>query len=365
MPADRLRAPRYVVGWGLVVAIGLATLVIHGWHLLGEDEMGAPQLLLGVVGPVGLALLLLGLAVWTHREGFDPQEMLAIGSWAGMGFLVFAWVGAGAMLYYLIQDAPIYDPVMVTFTIGSAGALAGSIVGLYDVRGRRARAGYRVQRDRAEQLTERLSILNRVFRHDIRTELTVLIGHARIAKAECEQSVEPHLETVTDRAEAIERLSEQARTLQNTIDQATTRTAQDVCQVLHSLQDKFDNRYPEASIGISGPEQAVVQASVKLEAAIEEILENAIAHGDGGTIEVSVEESQSTVEIVVRDWGPGIPPEEIEIIDSAVETPMRHSSGMGLWTVKWIVEASDGTFEIEAVDSGTRVTMVLPRPDSP
>jgi hypothetical protein len=37
---------------------------------------------------------------------------------------------------------------------------------------------------------------------------------------------------------------------------------------------------------------------------------------------------------------------------------------MGLWTVKWIVEASDGTFEIEAVDPGTRVLMDLPRAES-
>lgn len=360
----RLGKPRYTAGWGLIVVIGLVALAVHIWHALGEPGMNLPQLLLGVGAPVTLALLLLGLAGWLHRERFGPNEMLAIGSWSGIGFLIFAWVGTGAMLYYLIQDAQVYDPVMVTFTIGSAGALAGSIVGLYDVRGRRAREEFRTQRDRAEQLTERLSILNRVFRHDIRTELTVLKGHARIAKEEGDESIESHLETIVDRAETIERLSEQARTVQQSVDKATTRKSQDVCQIVYSLRDDFETRYPEGSIVVSCPEQAVVRASVKLEAAIEEVLVNAIKHGTENEIEVTVERNQSTVEITIRDWGPGIPEEEIEILDSSVETPLRHSSGMGLWTVKWIVEASNGSFKIESVDSGTSVVMKVPRAET-
>ncbi|MFW5922146.1 MAG: sensor histidine kinase [Halodesulfurarchaeum sp.] len=369
MTDRRLADPRYAVGWTIVLGVGLGSLAVHAWHVLGEPSKSAGQLLLGVVFPTFFSLILVGAGIDLHRRHYEPEEMLRIGAWAGMGFLLFVWIGAGAMLYYLVQDVPVYDPVLVAVydpvvvavTLGSAGALAGTLIGRYDIRSGRATDRFRTQRDRAEQLTERLNILTRVFRHDIRTELTVIKGHTRLAGSKGGAAVEPHLDTITERTETIEELSERVRTVQKTVDEATKQKEQDLCPILHELAAELEDRYPDASIAIEGPERAVVTASVKLGAAVEEILANAIEHGDPEGIEATVNRGPATVELVVRDSGPGIPADEVEPIEAAVETPLRHSSGMGLWTVKWIVEAAGGTFGIERIDAGTRVTMEFPR----
>ncbi|MFB6123459.1 MAG: ATP-binding protein [Haloferacaceae archaeon] len=48
----------------------------------------------------------------------------------------------------------------------------------------------------------------------------------------------------------------------------------------------------------------------------------------------------------IADDGPGLPAVEREVLTAEMETPLNHSSGMGLWLTRWICRSSDGTLAV-------------------
>jgi signal transduction histidine kinase len=68
----------------------------------------------------------------------------------------------------------------------------------------------------------------------------------------------------------------------------------------------------------------------------------------------------------VEDDGPGFTDTELAVHADAqtTETALRHSDGVGLWLVRWIVDAYDGEFTVEnGDDGGAVVTVRLPTTD--
>lgn len=68
--------------------------------------------------------------------------------------------------------------------------------------------------------------------------------------------------------------------------------------------------------------------------------------------------------LTIADTGPGIPDTEPLCSDDPV-SQLRHSSGFGLWFVKWVVEDADGDLSVctpTDSDTGTVVTVRLPTP---
>ncbi|MEF8778833.1 MAG: HAMP domain-containing sensor histidine kinase, partial [Natronomonas sp.] len=114
-------------------------------------------------------------------------------------------------------------------------------------------------------------------------------------------------------------------------------------------------------------EDAIVEASAFLPNALTELVENAITHNDAAEPRVTIGVKTSTaskerIELCVGDNGPGIPGSEIAIHDNDIETQLDHSTGVGLWLVRWVVAASDGALEFETDGSdGTTVRIQLPK----
>lgn len=106
---------------------------------------------------------------------------------------------------------------------------------------------------------------------------------------------------------------------------------------------------------------------VRLRQMLDNIIGNAVKYtGEGGRIEVTVENHNNQVVIRVSDNGPGIPPSEQPYIfnkffrasNVASEKP---GTGLGLAIVKSIVEAHHGRVWVESeVGKGTTFTVVLP-----
>ena len=69
-------------------------------------------------------------------------------------------------------------------------------------------------------------------------------------------------------------------------------------------------------------------------------------------IEVRVFQPEETadIHIVIADNGPGIPSAEWEIITVGEETPLVHSSGIGLRLIYWTVTALGGVVELTESD---------------
>ena len=218
-----------------------------------------------------------------------------------------------------------------------------------------------------KQLQERLSVLNRILRHDIRSAVSIIRGNARLGKAG-ESDMSAVLDTIETEAETLYSLSENAREVERIVSADPARTERiELTELLEAKLFHFENTNPKATFGLHRSDPVAVEASPRIGQAIDQVLTNAIDHCDRDhpqiTVDLDVDGPESEwVEIVVADNGPGIPADEIAPLEAGFETELRHTSGLGLWIVKWIVEASDGTVAFEDRDPrGTRVRLRLRR----
>jgi signal transduction histidine kinase len=104
---------------------------------------------------------------------------------------------------------------------------------------------------------------------------------------------------------------------------------------------------------------------LRIEQVVGQLLSNAIKYGAGAPVELSVSKSNIRARLVVRDHGIGVAVEDISRIFDRFEraAPITHYGGfgLGLWQVKTIVEALDGTVEVSAADGGgSAFTVELP-----
>jgi signal transduction histidine kinase len=94
------------------------------------------------------------------------------------------------------------------------------------------------------------------------------------------------------------------------------------------------------------------------------LLQNAReALGDpGGNVFVSARcHADYSVEVIIRDDGPGIPPDKQERIFEAYYTTKEKGTGLGLATVKHNVELYGGSVQVEsALGKGARFILVFP-----
>ena len=94
------------------------------------------------------------------------------------------------------------------------------------------------------------------------------------------------------------------------------------------------------------------------------VLDNAAKHGGAGRrIDVSAAREEDRMVIRVRDYGPGIPPEELPFVKQKFYkgSSKARGSGIGLAVCDEIVERHNGTFEIANADTGGAVvTISLP-----
>jgi signal transduction histidine kinase len=97
------------------------------------------------------------------------------------------------------------------------------------------------------------------------------------------------------------------------------------------------------------------------------LLLNAIQHGTGKEIKVTVTGEENSVVLAVQNQGPPIPQElQVTMFDPLVQSkkpdPTRSGLGLGLFIVNEIVTAHHGTIAVTSTqDSGTIFSVRLPR----
>lgn len=216
---------------------------------------------------------------------------------------------------------------------------------------------------RRKQRQQRLEVLTRVFRHNLRNDGNVIQGHAEILSEKVEQS---HLESsaleIESKIERLLQLSRKIRRIQEVVERDRSYWVT-LDQLLERQQMRFDERVEEGTLVLSPSERDVV-VERDLEIAIHEAIDNAVTHGSGEpTIDIraEVEEDVRRVTIIVEDDGPGIPKHELNAVRSKSETPLIHGSGIGLWSIHWVVDTLGGEFRIETTEGkGSTITMVVP-----
>ena len=208
----------------------------------------------------------------------------------------------------------------------------------------------------------RLSVLNRVLRHDLRSAMNVVLGHAELL---ADPDDEDHLAVIRDRVDDLVGVSRRARDLDRLLAGESPARTVDLAAVVEERLDAWtaDGR---ATVERSLPERPVVVRDDGLVGAVlDELLDNAAEHaGPSPTVTVSVVTVEGAALLIVSDDGPGIPESERSVLSRERETTLDHASGLGLWFITWVVSELGGDVTVRT-DDGTTVTITLPLATDP
>jgi signal transduction histidine kinase len=133
--------------------------------------------------------------------------------------------------------------------------------------------------------------------------------------------------------------------------------------LLEAVAGRFDARAGEAGRRLEvdpAPGASLTGDRLRLEQALENLIDNALRHG-GGTIRVAALTDNGSVLLRVSDEGPGFPagfaPHAFERFTRADTARGRGGTGLGLAIVDTIARAHDGR---ALAGEGPTVTIVLP-----
>lgn len=227
-----------------------------------------------------------------------------------------------------------------------------------------------VLRDVTERRThqQRLDVLNRVLRHNLRNDLDAIRGFAEALEQNDSQLDHAELgariqTTARDLADLGATISSTERLLE--ADRLDTKSV-DIDALVDEVVEPVREAYPDASITVSTPGRSTTLSTERtvLGTVLEETLENAVEHNNSEEphVELVIESREPGVVVEIRDDGPGIPERERSVLLEGEETPLRHGTGLGLWLVYWGVLRLGADLEFrENEPRGSIVSIRLPQ----
>ncbi|THE64948.1 PAS domain S-box protein [Salinadaptatus halalkaliphilus] len=236
---------------------------------------------------------------------------------------------------------------------------AGRLVVLRDITALKRRE--RTLKRRESELEFLRQILTRVLRHNIRNDLTAVRGYADLIATEAKQEHADLAETIVETSDNLLETSRKARIIEEVIDQDPVTQKLDLTARLTDLVIDYRSTYDRATISLTAPDSCPVEADPWLEHTFDVLLENALEHaGDEPTVDVTVDRGDDETTVTIADDGPGIPPAELAVLEQGEETPLEHTSGVGLWIVHWVVDRSGASITFDTGSAGTRVSIRIP-----
>ena len=240
---------------------------------------------------------------------------------------------------YAVTVSPIKD---------SADSTVGHTITLQDIT---------IERQREQ----RLAVLNRVLRHNLRNDLNVASGYLDVvADGVDDEEYTNMLATAKANTDSVLALGEKARMVERTLetDELGTESIPLAGFVDHVAEPLVDDHGGRVDTEIS--ENLTIETNRQLlESVLDNLIENGLEHG-GGAVTVWATTAGSTVRIEVGDSGGGVPKHELSVIEEGIETDLEHGSGIGLWLIEWGTTALGGSVSYETDATGTTATVELP-----
>ncbi|MGH3118257.1 MAG: GAF domain-containing sensor histidine kinase, partial [Gaiellales bacterium] len=205
--------------------------------------------------------------------------------------------------------------------------------------------------------------------HELRTPLTSIMGYARTlerhwdrlddeAKIECARAVSDQGGKLSI---LVERILDAAKVELEGV--TVRRVNHDVRRSVARGIKRFEESY-EGRIQVALPTHAVegeVDPFV-VEQAVVNLVDNALRYTEG-PVSVSLDHYKSTIEITVRDEGPGMDAARLKLATRPLYglDDVRSGTGLGLHIVHTLVTDHLGKLEIRSQESGTTAVVSLPR----
>ena len=216
---------------------------------------------------------------------------------------------------------------------------------------------------RRQSRQQRLEVLNRVLRHNLRNDATSIIGRAQLISDG--DGGEGDAEEIVETTRGLVGVAESARDIDQMMAATAPADAVALDPIVQRATEAIGDSYPAVEITTAVPAEATVAASKQVvETVLKELLENAAEHNDADQPYAVVSADQTgdgSVTLAVSDNGPGVPNHERAVLDAEGEDQLQHGSGLGFWAVHWGVTRLGGELAIsEKTPRGTTVTVTLP-----
>jgi PAS domain S-box-containing protein len=215
---------------------------------------------------------------------------------------------------------------------------------------------------------ERLQVLDRVLRHNLRNHMNVIMGAAeQLQGADDIKEMVDVAETIRQTAQELLDISEQVHEFTTLIEEGDSELeSADIVSMLERVIEGFQSEHPDTSVKLAAPDTAMVVAHPLLPAGLKELF--TLTVGDSTTapppdIAVTVSSTQEDTVVEVSYQGDVISESDLGVLEKEMETPTHHPQGLEPWLVRWAVLSSDGEVSVSQ-NGGVEITLRLRRPQN-
>lgn len=229
----------------------------------------------------------------------------------------------------------------------------GSVVPILRSGERLGYAGFFVDLTKRRNYSETLTVLNRVLRHDLRNDMTVVMGYIESVEDRLDDpGLREQLSTARETADELVRKGDTARSIEDFLQEHLDSEGRevDLCEVLSKEVESARQNYPDVSFELDTGPCPSVMGNGLLGRVFEIVLGNSVEHNPGVDVEVvvGVEEFESKVVVKVADNGVGVPDDQKELIFGREEIDqLTHGHGLELFFVDRVVENFGGRVWVE------------------
>ncbi|WP_162551676.1 sensor histidine kinase [Halohasta litchfieldiae] len=295
-----------------------------------------------------------------YRSTVDSDHLLRVAGWNTLGVVVTTAVLGLVITFQIAAGGQVRFPLLSGGIIVGVSAFAHVLIGFHDVRRIRARTVAK-QRQKA-------SVVNRFVRHNLRHSAQMLLGYGEQLRSDAEITASDRTDLgqkVADIGSDLSDTQTKIKVIDELVDQDAETYPIDLVSVFDSTRGEWEESYPDMSLTLDISAELSVLAGDYIEEAISELVENACEYG-GDPPEITVRGSRANgmVRIEICDNGDGFPEDEQLLINNDQdETKLQHSSGLGLWLSKWLIEYYDGQLSVETQSDGGggKATILLPQ----
>jgi len=310
-----------------------------------------------------------GIQATRHVARSHPDTAVLVLSAYGDESLVIEALMAGARGYLLKGTRATDLAEAVISAAGGQARIAGPVTRpilerLVDALGqeRETRKAAEDARVALEQLNQRQQQFVTMAAHELRTPVTALLGSLatleRLLRPERVQPAELDLlAACTRQARRLSRLVEDLMVVADEGSSGITVKPRkvDVAQAVAAVVADLDHLGSERVKVTAAPELLAWTDPDRLGQVLTNVVRNALQYSPPETpVEVTARVSMDMVEVAVADSGPGIPEAKMEhLFDRFGRSgPSAAGLGVGLWTVRELLEAMAGTIRVERNDQG-------------
>ena len=245
----------------------------------------------------------------------------------------------------------IYE-VRVTDLDASDDGTSGAVFAFHDVTKRRTRL-------------QRLDVLNRVLRHNLRNEMNVVYGYAdQIENADEAQDTRAIAARIKEKTMAMVDVGDRARE----IDEILEASGDDQVSVRLSTMlswecGRISREHPSVTVEYDSPDEPC-DCPAALETVVEILIEEVVGYldPDDPTLGIDATVDARNATIAIGGNGTGIPASERCVVESGEETDLDHGTGLGLWLANWGSQAVGGDLSLpDDSPRGIDVILTVPR----